>query len=538
LTGLPGSPTIRQSLKEEVLRRLIPPLLLAILVIPIAAAPDARVRFESPTFDQPRYAIRLAFEVKPRPVTVTEVRLNGAPVASPLVFRDGRIVDRTKPLVPGSYDIVLDYAWASRKSYTVTLFQQPESTAKAKASDYSATSPEKGGIPEGGQEGFSRVYRVREEAGWERVDETCTLTLTALETEIGEAGFHLFDGAREIPYQLLDKRVSPGPPNASSSNPPTLTCKLAFPLSSAPNEKKIIVLLRGPAATPVPQGLSLSGEGLGKTLRSPNLVLQFHPQSGQILTIEFPKEKVRLWNKAGVIHWNPDVFIPGIAWDHSFDWNPPPSFEEKTGGLLYLNSRQGPMPRIKDVTLEVRYAVDAGHPYFISETLLSVVKDMGVIAVRNDEMVLYKELFDTLMYRDQYGGVVTLPLRERPEAPFGLVHIAPPDIPWVGLVNTKEGYGFFSLRLEAAASNLDPAGDFHHKAGTYFYAPSDGDYVYWVRPFLYTWGDYATNSLLTFLPKGSFFYEKNAYVLVRVDARTPIELDTLLGKLRNPLRVF
>jgi hypothetical protein len=190
------------------------------------------------------------------------------------------------------------------------------------------------------------------------------------------------------------------------------------------------------------------------------------------------------------------------------------------------------------VALEVRYAVDAGHSYFLSETLLTVGKDLGVIAVRNDEMVLYKDLFDGLMYRDKDGKVVTMPLREMPESPFGLAHIAPPDIPWTGLVNSKEGYGFFSLRLEAAASSLGPAGDFLHKAGTYFYAPSDGDYVYWVRPLLYTWGDYKTNNLLTFLPKGSFFYEKNAYILLRLDDKTPQELDTLLRKLRNPLRVF
>ena len=109
---------------------------------------------------------------------------------------------------------------------------------------------------------------------------------------------------------------------------------------------------------------------------------------------------------------------------------------------------------------------------------------------------------------------------------------------WVGLINTTEKYGFFSLRLEAAASNLDVSGDFSHKAGTYFYAPSDGDYVYWVRPLIYTWADYATNNLLSFVPKGSFFYEKNAYVLLRLDDRTPQELDTLLRRLKNPLRVF
>jgi hypothetical protein len=34
-------------------------------------------------------------------------------------------------------------------------------------------------------------------------------------------------------------------------------------------------------------GLSLSGEGLGKTLQSRRLSVQFHPQSGQILTTDF-----------------------------------------------------------------------------------------------------------------------------------------------------------------------------------------------------------------------------------------------------------
>ena len=196
------------------------------------------------------------------------------------------------------------------------------------------------------------------------------------------------------------------------------------------------------------------------------------------------------------------------------------------------------MPRVKDVDLEVRYRVEAFHPWFVAETKMTVTKDLGVIAVRNDEMVLYKELFDGLMYRGKSGEVVSMPLKEIPESPFGLVHVAPADVPWVGLVNGAQKYGFFSIRLQAAASNLASAGDFLHKAGTYFYAPSDGEYVYWVRPLIYTWADYATNSLLSFVPRGSFFYEKNAYLLLRLDDRTPQELDALQRRLQNPFRVF
>jgi hypothetical protein len=502
-----------------------------------AALPGAPLRFEAPTFDNPGYAIRLTLDVHSRPFMLKEIRLNGTPFAAAFVFRDGKPVDKSKPLDQGTFEVKLDYAWASGKKYTVSVLHHGDNPAGTKADDYPGLSPASGGVPEGCAEGFCRVYKVREEAGLGRRNEICRLTLTALRSEVELPEFRLYDGPTEIPYQVLARAESPLPP-AAASGPAMVTYKLAFPLDSGPRETKLLRVFKGRAGKLPSGGLSLSGENLGKTLRSASLVLQFQPQSGQILTIEYPREGIKLWNKAGVIHWNPDVFIPGVAWDHSFDWNPPQVFEEKAGGLVYLNSRRGPLPRIKDVILEVRYEVAADRPYFIAETLMTAENDLGVIAVRNDEMVLYKELFDTLIYKDVDGRSVSLPLREKPGAPHGLVHVAPPDVPWVGLVNSKEGFGFFSLRLEAAASNLAPAGDFGHKAGTYFYAPSDGDYVYWVRPLLYTWGEYSTNSLLTFLPKGSFFYEKNAYVLFRMNDRTPRELDALLDMLRNPLRIF
>jgi hypothetical protein len=314
---------------------------------------------------------------------------------------------------------------------------------------------------------------------------------------------------------------------------------MACPVSVGPKGKKVLLVLKGKTQAPPPGGVALAGEGLGKTLTTPHLVLGFHPKSGQILTIDARTAagSVKLWNKAGVIHWNPDVFVPGVAWDHSFDWDPPASFEEKQGPFVYINARKGPMRRIPEVSLGVRYRADAFHPWFVSETMMTFEKNLGTIAVRNDEMVLYRELFDSFMYRAG-GEVVTGPLAELPEAPFGLAHIAPPDLAWVGLVNTREKYGFFSVRLAAAASNLGLGGDFALKAGTYFYAPSDGDYVYWVRPLVYTWADYATNNLVSFVPAGSFFYEKNAYVVLRLDEGTPRELDRLARMLREPLRVF
>lgn len=504
------------------------------------AAPPcaAEVLFVAPSWESPSYEIRVPFEVGQDPLTVTGVRLDGSPAESFRVLRAGKPADLSKPLEKGDYEAVLDHAWSSGKEYAITVLAHGPDPHKIDERPFAGRSPAAGGIPPGADEGFHRVFKVEETGGDTRTGEVISLVVTAARAALPSPDLRLFDGGKEIAYELVDFRTSVPVESVAKTNPPTVTAKLACPVSIAAKGRKLLLVLSGKPQVAPPGGIALTGEGLGKTLTTPRLVLGFHPKSGQVLTIDAPKENIKLWNKAGVIHWNPDVFVPGVAWDHSFDWNPPASFEEKTGAFLYLNSRRGPMPRVKDVHLEVRYEADAFHPWFVAETLMTFAKDIGAIAVRNDEMVLYKELFDAYMYRALDGRVVTGPLAELPGRPFGLAHIAPPDLAWVGLVNTKEKFGFFSLRLAAAASNLGLGGDRALKAGTCFYAPSDGDYVYWVRPLVYTWGEFATSHLVSFVPAGSFFYEKNAYVVLRLDKGTPGELDRLARALREPLRVF
>lgn len=512
-------------------------LVMLLIGLPALAA-AAEIRFVAPSWDSPAYEIRVPLEVGPNPLTVTEVRLDGAPAEAFRIFRAGRPADISKPLEKGGYEIVLDHAWSSNKQYAITVLGHGADPHTLDKLPFAGRSPAAGGVPPGSAEGFHRVFKVEETAGVARTDEIVELVVTAARAAVPVAEFRVFDGTKELPCEVIGVHSSDPVEKAAQANPPTVTAKLACPVSVGPNGTKLLLLLKGRSPVSLPKVLSLSGEGLGKTLTTPRLVLGFHPKSGQVLTVEAVREGIKLWNKAGVIHWNPDVFVPGVAWDHSFDWNPPAAFEERAGAFLYLNSRRGPMPRVKDVLLEVRYRVDPYTPGFISETLMTFVKDLGTIAVRNDEMVLFKELFDAYMYRALDGRVVTGPLAELPEKPFGLAHVAPPDLAWVGLVNTKEKFGFFGLRLASAASSLGLGGDFALKAGTYFYAPSDGDYVYWVRPLVYTWGGFATSSLVSFVPAGSFFYEKNAYVVLRLDEETPGELDRLARALRDPLRVF
>jgi hypothetical protein len=502
-----------------------------------AAPPASSLDFQFPSSEAPVYRIHFLFEVKADTTLIKGLTLNAAQVTSYLVFSNGKSVEPSSPLDKGIYSILLDYAWSSGKKYAAALFYQPEGRSRPAKYEVKATSPKDGGIP-AGQEGFYRIYTVEEEAGLERKQEVCTLTLTAPKNELEGANLVVFDRGRAIPFEVVDKEESRPVEKVAAKDPVTLTWKIILRLDASPREKRWLLVLKGENPAETPQDIRLTGEGLGKTVQTPNLTLEFSPRSGQVNIIESSEPPVRLYNNAGVIHWNPDVFIEGIAWDHSFDWNPPAAFSDKAGGLAYVNSRGGPLPHIQDVLLDVRYTIEASSPYFLSETRLDFKKDLGVIAVRNDEMVLARELFDSLLYRDKTGGLVKLPLKEMEAAPNGLAHIAPMDLDWVGLVNTARGYGFFSLRVEAANGNLELPGAFLHRASTCFYAPSKGSYVYWVRPLVYTWADYFTDKFHSFVPRGSFFYEKNAYGVWRMTEDLPRRLDELVLKLRHPLRIY
>jgi len=502
------------------------------------AGPAALV-FAAPAFDAPLYSISGKLEVAKEAFLFKGLTLNGAKVERFLVMKGGKPADLAKALAPGTYEVQIRHAWQAKKSYKMAVAYQSGSSPKEAVMEWAGTSPDRGGVPSPAAEGFFRAFKVEEEAGIARRNEIVYLALTAPKSEIGSRDFLFFDGGAAVPYQILEAKESSPPESQAKTHPVTVTCKIALPLDAEPRQKKLLLAFKGGGKESEEKGFEIRGEELGKTIKSTRLALGLSPKSGQINTIEYLKEGIKLHNeKAGVIHWNPDVFIPGTAWDHSFDWNPPASFVERDGAFVYVNARKGPMPRIKDVGLEVKYTVERDAPFFISETRMTVEKDLGVIALRNDEMVLYKKLFDTLVYKDTQGAVTQRPLIESPGLPYGLVHIAPAKLDWVGLVNKAEKYGFFSIRLAEASANLEAAGDFSHNAGTYFYAPSDGEYVYSVRAYLYTWADYATNTQLTFLPQGSFFYEKNAYVLLPWDDKTAGALDELAHKLRNPLRVF
>jgi hypothetical protein len=493
-------------------------------------------QFQIPSFDIPYYRIATPLDLNQDGCSIQEIRVNGYKWNSFFAFLDGKNIDLSKPLAKGSYTIEVDYAWSNNKKYQILIFYRNEESKEMKKIEIQLQAPNKGGVP-AKSEGFYRVYRAQELAGIEREKEICTAILTVAKQNFENQGFILMEGKTRIPYQILGVQESVPPERSAADHPITLTYKIAFPLDMSPHQKKLLLLIKGNKKSEKP-GFDIAGKGMGKMVNNGPLSLEFHPKNGQINVIENVKQGIKLFNEVGVIHWNPGVHIPGIAWDHSFNWNPPPSFDEAAGKYLYINTRRGPLQKIKDVNLEVRYILGTDWPYFISETMMTFKKDLGVSAIRNDEMVLYKELFDSLIYKDRIGEIIKMPLQEKRDFPDGMVHVAPDDLEWVGLVSSKKNYGFFSLRIDYSNTSLAKSGNWLNKPGTYFYAPSGGKYVYWVRPLVYTWSEVTTRNLLTYVPEGSVFYEKNAYIILSLKGEYSEILDRLLKKLKNPVRVY
>ncbi|MBN1351076.1 hypothetical protein JXJ21_16765 [candidate division KSB1 bacterium] len=509
---------------------------LLIMAIPLLSFGGTQLMFHSPDLAEPHYKICFSFDSPADTTFFESLSLNGEPFDQFIILQAGNKQDNASPLKKGETTFWLDYVWKNKTKYKVILNYKLGQTGKKKKASYSATSPEKGGLSIANPL-FHRVFIVEETAGLARENELVYLTFTVPEKLLAAEKLVLFDGDTSLPFQIIDQHTSVPPEKVRHSHPITNTIKLAAQLDIEPGEKKLLLLMEGNDFRQASAGFEINGEGLGKTVKNDQLSLEFHPQSGQINIIENVKEGIKLWNEIGVIHWNPGCYIPGVAWDHSFDWNPPDTLEEISGNLLYLNSRRGLLPHIKEIFLEVKYALTRNAPYFIVETKMNLQQNLGTVALRNDEMVLYSKLFDSLVYQNQTGECVQLPLKEIPGRPFGIVHVAPDNLDWVGLLNTEKQFGFFCVRINYVNMNLDAPGDFLNQQGTYFYAPAGGKYAYWVRPLYYTWAKHLTSNHFTYAPAGSIFYEKNAYIILPLTPGYAQTLNNLLAQLRNPLWV-
>jgi len=513
-------------------------LLLILTLSPVLLCAES-LRFLAPDMDFPHYRLLFNHKIERETIYIRELQINGNKWPYYFVFQTGEILSKDKPMEPGTYEIQVDYAWKNGRKYEVQLVYSPENSREILTHQWIGKAPRKKGIPDG-DEGFYRIFRLEETANIKRQQELVTAVFTVPKIEAEKDDFILLQEKSEVNYQVLEIKESTPPATAAKDHPITLTYMVVFPVDINSRGRKFFLLVKGKKGAAYVPGFTIRelNDGVGKTIKGKQFGLEFHPQNGQVNSIEYYLEKVKLYNDSGVVHGNPSCNIPGIAWDHSFNWINTPNLEEKAGQYLYINSRRGPFQKLRDMELEIRYTMEVNSSFFITETKMTVNRDLSVASINNDKMVMQKDLFDTLIYKNKQNKVIKSSLKEKAGYLDGFVEQAAADCDWIGLLNSNKKYGFFSLRIEFINSNLTSLGGWTSNSGSSFYAPSDRDLVYWVRPLINTFSDLVTRNMLTFVPAGSWFYEKNAYVLLPLKKGYAKKLDELLKKLKNPIRIF
>ena len=205
-----------------------------------------------------------------------------------------------------------------------------------------------------------------------------------------------------------------------------------------------------------------------------------------------------------------------------------PDFSESRGPLAYRSVRRGLMPSSNGTLTEISYTVFAGMPFILESSRMEFTNDTDVRAVRHNELVFNRGIHTHGIWPDAAGkpqlGRLFDP--QDPRKIYGNIKLLKADIPWIGLVHPREGYGIVIVNNWYGSSA--PEGS----AG-----PHDGDAVY----NLFDYGEHAGENFhfnfsyvcRSLLPpvtvvKGSVFGERSAFLTFSVGLDGDGRYDRLL----------
>jgi hypothetical protein len=424
--------------------------------------------------------------------------------------------------------IAIPCDWRAKRTYRLEMTLQSKLAGSFAAPD-APTFPDMGWA-------HSKVLVLRETAGIPRTREPVFLDLDRLGfqdakaaslelrvVEVGPAGREL----TEIPSQVYAMTPREGRPSLHA---------VCFVSISAGEEKAFVLYWGNPRAEKpsYTADLSVAGEGLGLTIENEHYKAKLAAGSGQLASLVFKQGSKQEWTFAhGPVHWNPDArTVDPRSWFSTRDWKAPEMTSLwEAGSLLGRLVRRGFLAGEGErIHFEVTYTFLAGTPYFLLDSTISVMKDVELYCLRNDEMAFREKLFTDAAWRTRAGGVRSLSLAAR-EVDDARVAVLDNNDPWVSFFNRTNGDGVASIRL--LYRNSRAGGERATLCDPHTAILSHGEGIYWTRGLV---AGYSRPFLVTRVRAGSTYQERNAYVFYRWQEATGTDpLDRYSQTLHAPL---
>ncbi|MDP2983037.1 MAG: hypothetical protein Q8O92_06895 [Candidatus Latescibacter sp.] len=339
-------------------------------------------------------------------------------------------------------------------------------------------------------------------------------------------------GEKEIPFQL-SRLFRWTKDTESGRSLPTQNGMITF-FDEAPGngDARYFLLYGNPdaAAPSYPTDLKVSGKGPAWTIENSKMVVQLHGKkpgigestnhdSGQLSAVTLKSKPDAPFKTAeNVMHWNPCVFVPARGWIHSFAWDPPEVCEIETGPLYTEIRRSGAFPGIPEVHLAVTYRIFTRRAYVESGTVVDVREPIGVVAIRNDQLIFSPGFFTHIGW-DDGGRTVTHPLSSyKPVNKHGDILRLADTVPFLTFYNPAKGVGAATIRESFSAIGPNGAPPTLFDNATYV---SNGDLQYWFRPLIYFHVGWDRKQLIT-VPQGALYSERNLYLFYEPKGNEPV----------------
>jgi len=234
--------------------------------------------------------------------------------------------------------------------------------------------------------------------------------------------------------------------------------------------------------------------------------------SGQLAQVTIKSRPgVAITNSRHSLHWNPGIYIPKRGWIHAYAWNPPEIYEIEQGPIYVEVKRSGPFPKIPEAHLSITYRFFKERNYIWSGTRVDIKEDIGVAALRNDELVFDRPIFTHFCWQEK-GQLYEKRFEDyTPVNPHGDILRLGPEIPFLAVYNPCTKVGAATVRMEMANIGPMASPQTEFDIATYIAAGNTKDsFMYWFRSQSYFFIDWDRKQLIT-IPKGSIYAERNLY---------------------------